>query len=180
VSAVALSLAGGHDDEVALAREFIIDVQDGPDTDTPGAIPFNASERGFVELSTAQAIPGLVGASLAEISATGASSDVPSFTSGAAGAENETDDTDENGTDDTDEADEADEADEVVSGDTGTTGGDVEVPDDQQQMPQPTKVDSGLSPSGPSAGRVLVASAMLAGLALVGMTVTRRRGRDHT
>lgn len=138
LAAVALSLADGHDAAVESAREFIVGVQDGPDAETPGAIPFNADERGFLELATAQAVPGLLGTSLAELSAADASADVPSF------------------------------------------GRSVEAADGEQEAPQPTQIDSGLSPSGAPAGVVALSLSMLAGLSLLVAAATTRRLRDRT
>ena len=59
LAALALAL-GGYDAAAEQARAWIRGVQDGCDADTPGAIPFNADERGAVELSTSQAVLGLV------------------------------------------------------------------------------------------------------------------------
>lgn len=76
LAALALTL-GGHDDAAAAARAWVYTQQDGCDTDSPGAIPFNADERGIAEISTAQALLGLTSTSLAVVSSAGASPEVP-------------------------------------------------------------------------------------------------------
>lgn len=78
LAAVALSL-GGEATAAAAARAWILTQQEGCDTTTPGAIPFNLTDRGVAELSTAQAIPGLVGIGLSEVDATGASATIPAL-----------------------------------------------------------------------------------------------------
>jgi LPXTG-motif cell wall-anchored protein len=74
LAALALDL-GGRPGAAEDARTWVRGIQDGCDADTPGAIPFNDEERGAPELSTAQAILGLVdpGVGLADLDATAAS-----------------------------------------------------------------------------------------------------------
>lgn len=74
LAALALDLLG-HDTEAAKARAWILGIQDDCDSDTPGAIPFNAEDRGAPELATAQAILGLVepGVGFADLDATAVS-----------------------------------------------------------------------------------------------------------
>jgi hypothetical protein len=175
LAALAISLGGGDAGAVESARAFIAGVQDGPDTDTPGAIPFNADERGFVELATAQSVPGLVGVSLADVSADGASSEVPTFAREAADdADGTGEDTEEAPADEADDASGGDEADDLSDG-----GDAVQDADEEQEIEQPTRVDSGVSPSGPPAGTVLVVLAMLAGLSLLVAALPRRRGIER-
>jgi hypothetical protein len=78
LAAIALTL-GGATDAAASAGEWIVSQQDGCDTDSPGAIPFNQQERGSVELASAQAVVGLVGESLADLSNAGARAEVPTL-----------------------------------------------------------------------------------------------------
>jgi hypothetical protein len=180
LAAVALSLAGGHDAAVESARGFVIGVQDGPDTETPGAIPFNADERGFVELATAQAVPGLLGVSLAEVPAAGASADVPSFGTpaedGAEPAEDDAEPTEDDAEPTEDDAELAEDDAEPTEDDAGSVENDT---DEGQETPQPTHVDSGLSPSGAPAGTFALILSMLAGLSLLGAAASMRRSRDR-
>ena len=71
LAAVALEL-GGYTEEADAARDWIIDLQDGCGSETPGAIPFNEGTRGAVELSTSQALLGMVdpAVGLADLDAT--------------------------------------------------------------------------------------------------------------
>ena len=162
LAAVALSV-GGATDAAASAGLWIVSQQDGCDSNSPGAIPFNQEERGSVELASAQAVVGLVGRSLAGLSSAGARAEVPTLACEPA-AEDDT--VDDDGT--TPEPDEPDEDQEVVS-DDGQAAGDG---DTGQEIPQPTAVDSGLSPSLPTSS-VLV---LLLGFVLLagGLTVGRR------
>jgi hypothetical protein len=136
LAAAAFSLRG-QDAAAEAARTWILGIQDGPDSDSPGAIPFNTEERGAVELATSQAILGLVGADLATLSSAGSSTDVPIFAPvEAPGDESE-------GTDGTDETETTDEVDGTDESDDGREA----VADDTRETPQPTGVDAGTSPS---------------------------------
>ena len=76
LAALALDLG----DETAAAdraRAWVIALQDDCGAETPGAIPFNAEERGSVELATSQAVLGLASGSLGDVDATTASDDAP-------------------------------------------------------------------------------------------------------
>jgi hypothetical protein len=116
------------------ATAWIVSQQDGCDTDTPGAIPFNQAERGSVELATAQATFGLTGASLATVASAGARAEVPVLDCPAPAEPQPT-------------------PDEELTTDEELTAGDDEpvgAPSDADaDMPQPTQVDAGLSPSLP-------------------------------
>lgn len=162
LAALALSVGDGDRGAIDDARAYIAGQQDGCDDEAPGSIPFNAGERGFVALATAQAIPGLVGVSLAEVSASGAVSEVPAL-------------------DCADDAEPVDDDADDADGDDGSTGdaSDEEQEDDEQEIEQPTRIDSGLSPSGPRSGTTLAMLAMLAGAALLAAVATRRRGHDR-
>lgn len=76
LAALALSLAG-EDGAAEAARDWVHGQQDGCETDSPGAIPFNVDERGVAEISTAQALLGLTSTSLAEVSADGIDAELP-------------------------------------------------------------------------------------------------------
>lgn len=150
---------GGAAAAAAAAAAWIVGQQDGCDTDSPGAIPFNVEARGSVELSTSQATLGLVGASLATISSTGASSTVPTLDCDTAEEVEEVEEapSEEPAEEATEEpvAEEAEEdAEELAAG---------------QDIPQPTRVDSGLSPS-VSVWRLL--TLLLGSLLLAGGIVT--------
>lgn len=166
LAAVALSL-GGATEAAAAAAEWIISQQDDCDTETPGAIPFNAEDRGFVELATAQAVPGLVGASLASISSTGASSAVPFLECEAASPDAPEDD-----------ADTEDLAEATEGSQDGSATGSAEATDDEQDIPRPTRVDSGLSPSsGP--GWYTLALVLGGALLLGGIVASRRQHSEQ-
>jgi hypothetical protein len=76
LAALALTLAG-QDDAAAEARAFILSLQRSCDDEERGAIQSMPNDAGDLALATAQSVWGLVGVSLAEVSADGASSDVP-------------------------------------------------------------------------------------------------------
>ena len=76
LAALALDL-GGETAAGDRARSWVIALQDDCDTGTPGAIPFNADERGSVEIATSQAVLGLASANLGDVDATTASDDAP-------------------------------------------------------------------------------------------------------
>ena len=158
LAATALAV-GGSSDAATQAGAWIVSQQDGCGTSSPGAIPFNRDDRGTVELATAQAILGLVGRSLADVSSTGAVDDVPALAC------------DRTGEEPVDDAVTSPEEPEVP----------VEAGDQAEQapedIPQPTAVDAGLSPSSPP-GLLVV---MLLGLGLVvgGTTAGLRRLRGQ-
>jgi hypothetical protein len=143
LAAIALTL-GGATDAAASAGEWIVSQQDGCDTDSPGAIPFNQQERGSVELASAQAVVGLVGESLADLSNAGARAEVPTLACETVGGDDPVDDDGSTpppgGSDEPDESGQDQEA-------VADEGHDADNDDDLREIPQPTRVDSGLSPS---------------------------------
>lgn len=162
LAAAAFSLRG-QDAAAEAARDWILGIQDGPDSDSPGAIPFNTDDRGLVELATSQAILGLVGADLATLSSSGSSTDVPVFAPVEAPVDAPVDDAD--GTDEVEQVEESDDEREAVA-------------DDGRETPQPTGVDAGTSPS---TDWLLVASLLLGGLLLalgLGLRLQLVRSRD--
>jgi len=133
LAATALSV-GGAADAAAAAAAWIVSQQDGCDSDSPGAIPFNIDDRGSVELATSQAVLGLIGASLATISSAGASDTIPTLDCET--AEEPTEDPTDEPTDEPTEDPVAEEAEEA--------------PTAAEDILRPTRVDSGLSPSVPT------------------------------
>ena len=71
LAALALNVGGFHD-AVDAARTWLRQVQDGCDTATPGALPFNADSRGEPQMGTAQGALGFTDVSLAELTTTNA------------------------------------------------------------------------------------------------------------
>ena len=172
LAAAALAVAGASD-AAAAAGAWIVSQQDGCDTDSPGAIPFNVDDRGSVELATSQAILGLVGTSLAAISSADASTTVPTLDCGSAeeGEDTPTEEpTEEPSEEPTEEPTEepSEEVDEEPS-ETPTEEVDEEPAAEEEDIPRPTRVDSGLSPSVP-AWQVL--TLLLGALLLAGGIVT--------
>lgn len=156
LAAVALSV-GGASDAAASAGEWIVSQQDGCDTDSPGAIPFNQQERGSVELASAQAIVGLVGERLAALSSAGARAEVPTL---ACEPEPEPE-----------PQPEPEPLPEPEPEPGSDAGQDTDADDTKEEIPQPTSVDSGLSPSLPTSyllalllGFLLLAGGLTAGL----------------
>jgi hypothetical protein len=139
--AAAALTAGGATDAAAAAAAWIATQQDGCDTDSPGAIPFNRDDRGTVELASAQAVLGLVGRSLAEISSAGAVAEVPVLACDAPVAPVE---------------------------EPGEEPEEERVP--EEDIPVPTEVDAGLSPSSSSSDQPapLLATMLLGVVLLVG------------
>ena len=172
LAAVALSI-GGATDAATSAGQWIVAQQDGCETDSPGAIPFNQQERGSVELASAQATVGLVGRSLAELSSAGARAEVPTLACEPVTEDDTTeDDVDDDVDGDVTAPDGSDESDE--------SGEDQAVVDDGdrgQEIPQPTSVDSGMSPSLPTTYALM----LLLGFVLVagGLTVGFRQRREQ-
>ncbi|MFP4312243.1 MAG: peptidase [Nitriliruptoraceae bacterium] len=163
--AAAALTASGQDDAAGAAQAWISDQQDGCDTDTPGAIPFNRSERGSVELATAQATFGLTGASLASVTAAGAAPDAPEVSCPAAEPE---------------EPQEPEELEDPADNDTADAAPEepVDAPAPADDVPQPTGVDAGLSPSSAPyevPGLVLAVALLGAVLLLAGLAGSRRR-----
>jgi len=78
LAAVALSVAG-EAEAAALARTFLAGLQEDCTGVAPGGIRFSAGDAGDVTRATAQAVPGLTGVGLLEVSADGASTEVPSL-----------------------------------------------------------------------------------------------------
>lgn len=76
LAALALTLAG-QDDEAAEARAFILSLQRSCDDEESGAIQSTSDDAGDLAFATAQSVWGLTGVSLAEVSADGASADIP-------------------------------------------------------------------------------------------------------
>ncbi len=76
LAAVALS-AAGETQAAAVARTFLVGLQEDCTGVAPGGIRFSASDAGDVTRATAQAVPGLTGVGLLEVSADGASTEVP-------------------------------------------------------------------------------------------------------
>lgn len=76
LAALALEL-GGEEDAVFEARAFILSLQRSCDEEEPGAIQSMPDSPGDLVLATSQSVWGLAGVSLAEVSAAGASADVP-------------------------------------------------------------------------------------------------------
>ncbi len=192
LAAVALSI-GGAADAAASAGEWIVSQQDGCDTDSPGAIPFSQDERGSVELASAQAVVGLIGRSLAEVSSAGARAEVPTLacepdtgddTTGDGTADDGTADDDTTGDDSTVD----DTADDGTADDGSDEAGqdqesaveedqDAAADDSERDIPQPTAVDSGLSTSLPTTHALV----LLLGFVLVagGLTVGARQRREQ-
>lgn len=135
---------GGDDASAQAASDWILGVQEGCDTARPGAIPFNAEEDGLVELATAQAILGLVGADLITVSSEGSSAVIPTL-----------------------DCTVDDDADEVLD------DGEVLDDADEADIPQPTGVDSGISPS--SSVHPLTVPILLGALLVLGGLVGVRR-----
>lgn len=160
LAAAAFTLVG-QDAAAQAANAWILGVQAGCDSDQPGAIPFNAEEDGFVELATAQALLGLTGANLATLSSAGSTSTVPALDCA--------DDVDE-----TDPEPTPAPAEDQQDG-TDTDPATVDDVDADREIPQPTVVDSGLSPSGGigSLGLVVVLMLLGGGLLAVGARTSR-------
>jgi LPXTG-motif cell wall-anchored protein len=78
LAAVALTL-GDEDAALEAARAYLIGLQADCTDERAGAILFDAADGGDPIRATSQAIPGLVGSSLASVDAAGASSEVPTF-----------------------------------------------------------------------------------------------------
>ncbi|MFP4234956.1 MAG: peptidase [Nitriliruptoraceae bacterium] len=161
VAAAALT-ATGQDDAAEAARAWITDQQDGCATDSPGAIPFNRSERGSVELATAQATFGLAGAGLATVTAEGAAPEAPEVVCAQA------------------EPQEPQEPEAPADDDTAEAEPEepVDAPAPSDDVPQPTGVDAGLSPSSTPdevPGLVLAVALLGAALLLAGLAGSRRR-----
>lgn len=76
LAALALRL-GGEDAAADAARNWILDLQAGCDTDTPGAILADADGAGDALRATPQALLGVIGESLTTITAAGATDEVP-------------------------------------------------------------------------------------------------------
>jgi len=76
LAALALAL-GDEGDAVEAARAFLLSLQRSCDDEEPGAIQSMPDDAGDLVLATAQSVWGLAGISLAEVSADGASADVP-------------------------------------------------------------------------------------------------------
>ena len=155
LAAAALAVAGSSD-LAAAATAWIVSQQDGCDSDSPGAIPFSIDARGSVELATSQAILGLVGTSLAVLSSAGASDTIPTL-------DCETREEVEEQPTSEPVPDGADDVDSVEA-----------APAEEQDIPRPTRVDSGLSPSVP-AWQVL--TLLLGALLLAGGVATGLRSR---
>ncbi len=161
LAAAALSVAGASD-SAADAAAWIVSQQDGCDTDSPGAIPFNVDDRGSVELATSQAILGLVGASLATITREGASDTIPTLDCEAAEEIDQAPTEEPVGEGDREPAAEPDDQEPVAEQDDGQSTA-------EEDIPQPTRVDSGLSPSVPT---WQVLTLLLGALLLFGGAVT--------
>lgn len=82
LAAVALELVPtvtGRDEALDAARSALLSLRTGCEGPYPGAIPFSGEVAGDVARATTQAIPGLVGATLATVSAAGASAQLPAL-----------------------------------------------------------------------------------------------------
>ncbi len=78
LAAVALEIAGSVE-TAADARDFVASLQDGCEGEGTGAIHYSADAPGDTQRATAQAVPGLTGTSLADVSSEGASTSVPTI-----------------------------------------------------------------------------------------------------
>jgi hypothetical protein len=83
LAAVAFAVADGEvagtGPALAAAREFLVALQLGCESDAPGAIAFTRDENGDLARATAQAIPGLTGVGLLRASTSGASAALPAL-----------------------------------------------------------------------------------------------------
>ncbi len=174
--------AGGATDAAAAAADWIVSQQDGCDTASPGAIPFNAEDRGFVELATAQALPGVVGESLATVTSSGARATVPALDCEVAAEEPAAEEAPEaeEATDPEQEADPEETAaaevlpEEQERDDAETSAAEAADDTAAAQDTRPTRVDAGVSPS--SSPAWLLALGLLGGsLVLGGLLAARPR-----
>jgi hypothetical protein len=76
LAALAFSLAG-EEGAATDARAFLVGLQEDCTGIAPGGIRFSAGDAGDVTRATAQAVPGLTGVGLLEVTADGASTEVP-------------------------------------------------------------------------------------------------------